>query len=300
MRLHVLNPVRSVLISLVTPIYWIADTPSRLMYWGETTMVSRATLIEENKQLRQKQQLLAGKLIKFEALQAENKRLHSLLNSSAIISDRVLAAEVIGVSSDPLLHSVVVNKGSTDDVVTGQPLIDSSGLMGQVVEVGFTSARVVLITDASHAVPVQVNRNGVRAVAEGTGLITELDIPHIPVTTDIKQGDLLVSSGLGGVFPSGYPVATVTSVNEDPGHAFLIVKAKPTALLNQRRNVLLVFLGKEKTSAFTGDVDLSVEEINSSEINAVKTEAIKYNDTDDVEVDDVIDDTETSPVLEEE
>lgn len=281
-RLNVLDPVRSVLTSLASPIYWIADTPSRFMHWGETTMVSRSTLIEENKKLREQQRLLAGKLIKFEALQSENKRLQSLLNSSTIISDRVLAAEIIGVSPNPLLHTVVINKGSIDGVVIGQPLIDASGLMGQVIEVGFTSARVMLISDSSHAVPVQVNRNGVRGIAEGTGLMTELNIPHIPVTTDIKKGDLLVTSALGGVFPSGYPVARVTSIEEDPGHLFLIVKAKPTAQLNQRRHVLLVFLGKEKKAATINDLDLSIEEITEIQTSKKPIEPKESQNKNDV------------------
>jgi rod shape-determining protein MreC len=134
-----------------------------------------------------------------------------------------------------------VNKGSKAGIYVGQPVIDANGLFGQVVEVGLYSCRVLLITDSTHALPVQVNRNGVRSVAEGIGLMHELELRHVAATTDIVEGDVLVSSGLGGRFPSGYPVATVTSVVHNPGQSFSTVKAMPLAQLNRSRHVLLVF-----------------------------------------------------------
>ena len=164
-----------------------------------------------------------------------------MLNSSALLQDDVLVAELIGVSPDPARHLVVLDKGEADGVFTGQPLIDANGLMGQVVEAAANSARVLLITDATHAIPVQVNRNGVRAIAEGVGRLDRLELRHVASTEDIEVGDLLVSSGLGGRFPEGYPVASVTEVIVDPGQPFARVIAEPKAALNRSRHVLLVF-----------------------------------------------------------
>ena len=172
---------------------------------------------------------------------AENTRLRALLNSTALLRNDVLVAELIGVSPDPVRHQMILNKGAVDGVYIGQPLIDEEGLLGQVVDVSELSSRVLLITDATHAIPVQVNRNGVRAIAEGTGVLGSLEIHHVAATTDIEEGDLLVSSGLGGRFPVGYPVALVSKVVRDPGHAFATVEARPVAALDRSRHVLLVF-----------------------------------------------------------
>jgi rod shape-determining protein MreC len=134
-----------------------------------------------------------------------------------------------------------LNKGASDGVFVGQPLIDADGLMGQVVEVSSDTARALLITDVTHSVPVQVNRNGVRAIAEGTGALGSLEIRNVSSNTDIQAGDLLVTSGLGGRFPEGYPVAVVKEVERDTGEAFARVVAVPSAALDRTRHVLLVF-----------------------------------------------------------
>jgi len=168
-------------------------------------------------------------------------RLRALLNSSALLRDDVLVAELIGVSPDPVRHQLVLNKGETDGVFVGQPLIDANGLMGQVVEVSAGHSRALLITDATHSIPVQVNRNGVRAIAEGTGALGTLESHHVSATTDIQEGDLLISSGLGGRFPVGYPVAVVSQIERDPGRAFARILAVPSAALDRSRHVLLVF-----------------------------------------------------------
>jgi rod shape-determining protein MreC len=164
-----------------------------------------------------------------------------LLNSSALLRDDVLVAELIGVSPDPVRHQLILNKGSTDGVHVGQPLIDADGLLGQVVEVSPVISRALLITDATHSIPVQVNRNGVRAIAEGSGSLTSLEVHHVSATTDIREGDLLVTSGLGGRFPVGYPVAVVKTIERDPGEAFARIVATPSAALDRSRHVLLVF-----------------------------------------------------------
>ncbi len=175
------------------------------------------------------------------ALSAENARLRQLLNSAAHVDDSVLIAELVAVAPDPLRHIVVINKGEDAGVYVGQAVIDGHGLVGQVIEVSRYFSRVLQISDTTHAVPVQINRNGVRAIAEGTGLVDSLSLAHVASSTDVKVGDLVVTSGMGGGFPPGYPVAVVTEVSEGEGQPFLKVKARPTAHLDQSRHLLLVF-----------------------------------------------------------
>jgi len=236
-----LGYARGALDTLLTPIYWIADLPTQIGQWQEVLFQSRDDLLQETERLRRENQVMQGRSLQMASLQADNTRLRGLLNSTALLRDDVLVAELIGVSPDPVRHQVVLDKGESDAVYVGQPLIDSDGLVGQVVEVGELTSRVLLITDSTHSLPVQVNRNGVRAIAEGVGSLHQLEIRHVAATTDIEIGDLLESSGLGGRFPTGYPVATVVAVERDPGQPFARILAKPTAALDRSRHVLLVF-----------------------------------------------------------
>lgn len=239
-----LDPLRAKLGSVVAPLYWVVDTPQSVLEWGQETFRTRHELQRENQELKAELLIHKRRLQRMAALAAENVRLRHLLNSAETVKDRVLVAELIGVSPDPLTHRVIVNKGREDGVFLGQPLLDAHGLMGQVVEVNEFSSQILLITDATHALPVQINRNGVRAVAEGTGDLYRLKLRHLANTVDVREGDLLVSSGLGQRFPVGYPVATVTSVVHDPGEPFARVEARPEAQLNRSRHVLLVFSGE--------------------------------------------------------
>lgn len=241
MRWQWLRQMQADLSSVATPFYWLADLPSRLSEWSSHTLEDWRSLAKENETLRRDNLVLTAKVAKMAALSAENARLRQLLNSSAHLDDSVLIAELVAVASDPLRHVVVINKGHNAGVYVGQAVIDAHGLVGQVIEVSAYFSRVLLITDNTHAVPVQVNRNGVRAIAEGTGLIDELQLSHVAATTDIKRGDLLVTSGLGGRFPAGYPVAVVSEVTRDSGQTFARVTARPTAHLDRSRHLLLVF-----------------------------------------------------------
>lgn len=241
LRLNRLETTRSVLDTIAAPIYWVADLPTRLGKWGDTHVRSRSQLLEDNDRLQRENLVLQGRSHQMASLQAENVRLRALLNSTAMLRDDVLVAELIGVSPDPVRHQLVLNKGEQDGVFVGQPLIDADGLMGQIVEVSLANSRALLITDATHSIPVQVNRNGVRAIAEGTGALGALDIHHVSATTDIQAGDLLVTSGLGGRFPVGYPVAVISEIERDPGEAFARIRAVPSAALDRSRHVLLVF-----------------------------------------------------------
>ena len=232
---------RAVLDTLASPVFWAANLPARFSEWTSAHTQTRTQLLEENERLRRENLELQGRSQQMASLQGENVRLRKLLNSSALLRDDVLVAELIGVSPDPERLQLVLDKGTSDGVFIGQPLIDADGLMGQIVEASSGSSRALLITDVTHSVPVQVNRNGVRAIAEGSGELGQLEIRHVSSNTDIQVGDLLVTSGLGGRFPEGYPVAVVTEVERDPGETFAHVLATPSAALDRTRHVLLVF-----------------------------------------------------------
>lgn len=233
--------LRQQVVDLRFPFYWLTDVPGDVSQWSEERLTSRAELLEENKALRTELLVLKRKLQQMAALTAENTRLRQLLNSADTIEDRVLVAELVGISPDPVRHRVMINRGEVDDVYVGQPVVDAFGLVGQVVEVGKRASVVLLITDSSHALPVQINRNGIRLVAEGQGDLSQLQLRYVSSTLDIQEGDLLVTSGLGQRFPAGYPVAVIESVNYDPGRPFAQVVARPMAELNRNRHVLLVF-----------------------------------------------------------
>lgn len=236
-----LEPVREKLSFLVTPFYQLTDIPRRINDWRKDLFVSRSDLKIENEALKAELLIHQRKLQQLASLAAENVRLRQLLNASEMLQDSVLIAELIGVSPNPLSHKVIINRGASVGVFKGQPVLDAFGLMGQVVEVSENSSTVLLISDSTHAIPVQVNRNGVRAIAEGSGDLNRLTLRHVSTNTDIREGDLLVSSGLGGRFPVGYPVAEVQTVVRDPGKAFLTVIVKPMARLDRSRHLLLVF-----------------------------------------------------------
>lgn len=240
-RFETLKPVRSQLGSVLTPFYWLADLPVRVWDGISDQFTSRSVLIAENEKLKAEALLMQRRLQKLAALTEQNVRLRELLNSSALVDEKVLVGELIGVDPNPFTHRILIDKGEKDGVFLGQPVLDARGLMGQVVEVMPYTSRVLLLTDTTHSIPVQVNRNGLRAIASGTGNPERLELRHVADTADIKEGDLLVSSGMGQRFPAGYPVATVKEVIHDSGQPFAIVRAVPTAALNRSRYVLLVF-----------------------------------------------------------
>jgi rod shape-determining protein MreC len=174
-------------------------------------------------------------------LESENERLRSLLASSFKLHDRVIIAELLAVDLQPFRHTVVINKGQREGAYDGQPIVDANGIMGQIVHTGPFSSTVLLITDPTHAIPVQVNRNGLRAIAVGTGQSHTLQLEYLPNNADIEKGDLIVSSGLGSRFPAGYPVGTVTEIKLDPAEPFAKVMVVPSARMEQSREVLLVW-----------------------------------------------------------
>ena len=239
-----LESVRDALSLLVYPIQLAVELPGSMSDWFNESLATRRKLQEEIDSLRTQHFMQQAQMQKFSALQEENMRLRELLDSSFEIGEKVLIAELMSVNLDPYKHQVMINKGELHDIYPGQPLVDAEGVMGQIVHAGPYTSTAMLITDTSHATPVQVNRNGLRSIALGSGTINRLELPYIPNSADIQPGDLLITSGLGGRFPPGYPVATVTAVQHDPGNAFASVVATPLAHLNRSREVLLIWPGQ--------------------------------------------------------
>lgn len=240
-RFDALKPMRSQLGMVLTPLYYVAELPVRMWDMVYLQVTSRADLIAENESLRAEALLIKRKLQKLAALTEQNVRLRELLNSSELVDERVLVAELIGVDPSASTQRVMINRGEKDGVFLGQPVLDAAGLMGQVVEVLPFSARVLLITDVSHSLPVQINRNGLRAIATGTGNTEWLELRHVGDTADIRVDDIVVSSGLGQRFPAGYPVGRVIQVNRETSQPFAEVRVAPSAKLNRSRYLLLVF-----------------------------------------------------------
>jgi rod shape-determining protein MreC len=236
-----LRSVRPALSVLVYPLHFTANLPLTVSNWAAETFSSYGDLQERNSTLEMENLLLRVKLQKLDALERENMRLRDLLDSSFKVGDRVLISELVAVDLDPYKQQVLINKGQNSGIFEGQPVVDADAVIGQVTNVNPFTATVLMISDASHSIPVQVNRNGLRAIAMGTGKVNLLKIPHLPVNADIQVGDLLVTSGLGGRFPAGYPVAEVTSVIHEPGQSFASVEARPKAKLDRIREVLLVW-----------------------------------------------------------
>lgn len=236
-----LGQIRAGLTVLFTPIQFLAQIPTRVGGAVLDFFRGDAALHEELQRLRQEQPILFARLEKYEALTAENTHLRQLLGSGALVADKAVAAELVEVASEPTRRTIVIAKGRQDGLYVGQPVIDAFGIRGQITEVGIHQSRAILITDPSHAIPVQVNRNGLLAVAFGTGDADSVAIRYLTASADIKEGDLLISSGLGGGFPFGYPVAKVAKIVNDPNESFLDIRATPVAQLGHHKEVLLIW-----------------------------------------------------------
>ena len=236
-----LDRVRQALSVVVYPVRVLVDLPFSTWQSARTTFTERQALIDENEQLRRERLESEFRLQRLAALEMENARLRELLDSTARVGSRALIAEILAVDLDPYRQRFDLNRGLIDGVYVGQALIDAQGVVGQIVRAAPFTAEAVLITDADHAVPVSVNRNGLRTIAVGTGDSGRLRLPYLTNNADVQVGDLLVSSGLGGVFPAGYPVGRVIEVHVRPDQAFAEVVAAPASALDRDREVLLVW-----------------------------------------------------------
>ncbi len=236
-----LDTVRNAIGATVYPLRVIVGAPVSLWRWTLDTTASRNQLQLENSRLNAERLLTKARLQRYSALEAENTRLRAMLEARVHVRDKVRVAEIMSASSNPFRHVLIVDKGTRDGVYKGQTLVDANGVVGQIIIAGILSSQSILISDPDHALPVEVNRNGLRTIAVGTGDYEQLDLPFLPNNADIRQGDLLVTSGLGGAFPAGYPVAVIDSVTRIPQEPFAIVTAKPAAALNQIREVMLIW-----------------------------------------------------------
>ncbi len=236
-----LDAVRDTIGTALYPLRIAVDAPTQLWDWISERTRSRNDLQRENEDLRREQQVIRARLLTTNALEAENARLREMLDAREQVEDRVRVAEILAVDANPFRHSLIIDAGYGDGVYEGQAIVDQDGVVGQVIEAGPITSEALLISDPGHALPVEVNRNGLRTIAYGTGEFGKLALPGLPNNADIRQGDLLVTSGLGGAFPSGYPVAVVSSVLRLPQQAFAEVQAEPVAALNQVREIMLVW-----------------------------------------------------------
>lgn len=247
---------RASIATALSPVYFLADLPAESSDWLGSTMSSREALQDQVSVLERRVLELSQASQQYLAVREENSRLRALLGSRERLGRDVLVAEIVGVLPGPDRHEVVIDKGSSDGLRDGLAVIDEYGMVGQVVETAGSSARVLLVSDVSHALPVQVVRNNLRGIASGSGQLDELQLDYVPDSADIREGDVLVSSGLAGRFPSGYPVGTVSAVTRGTGEAFASVQARPSAQLDRSRHVLVLFAPETDTATGLPEVGM--------------------------------------------
>ena len=236
--------VRGYLQTMVSPLQYFANAPKQIMNWASTNVVTRRQLMKENQDFRESELFFQEQAIQLSVVRSENERLRSLLSSPVRNEIKKMFAEILSVDSDPYSHQVVINRGANDGVYEGQPVLDEKGIVGQILHAGSSSSRVILISDISHAIPVRIQRNGLRLIASGSGQIDRLIHNFVPHSADVKEGDLLVTSGLGSKYPEGYPVARVVMVRTDESSEFATIYSEPVAQIDRLRYLLL--LSKEQ------------------------------------------------------
>jgi len=239
-RNNYLSILRNSIAIAIYPLQSAVEIPSRLTDWFDLRIKSKEILIKENQNLLSQQKINSSILQRYESLEQENERLKQILNAASNLDNKVEITRIISVNVNPYRHTIVIDKGERDGVYEGQVLLGADGVIGQILHTNFLTSEAILISDSDHALPVEINRNGLRTIVLGNGSYTKLDVPYIPNNADIEIGDLLVTSGLGGKFPSGYPVAKVDFIESDLSEQFYKVSAKPIAYLNQVREVMLL------------------------------------------------------------
>ena len=238
---NLLDNVRNVISIVLYPIERLVNLPPQLNQTLSDSLLSYQDVVTENTRLKEQQFIAQTKLLKLAALEKENIRLQALLGNSFTLGEQLLTAELLAVNLAPYEHTIALNKGSRFGIHKNQPVISVNGVVGQVTRSTAMRSEVLLISDPSHAIPVQINRNGLYSIAVGSGQINQLNLPYLPNNSDIRPGDLLITSGLGGTFPQGYPVATVTAVTRQPDKPFAIITATPKAQLDRLRELLIVW-----------------------------------------------------------
>lgn len=235
-----LRAVRSLASLITLPFHAVGELPSNVVtkvrsYYPDDSVY------RELEELRKKQLKLESHLQRYDALVAENSRLSRLLAAAQRSEDQVILASIVNAGLEPFSHRIIINRGAESDVFIGQPVIAPDGVLGQVSEVDLNQSVVTLVTDRSHGIPVQVQRNGLRTIVQGQGAADEVGVPYLPRLADIRKGDILVTSGMGGRFPAGYKVAEVVEIITDANAAFLSINARTTARIDFVKQVLLVW-----------------------------------------------------------
>lgn len=272
-RWHALETVRGAIESyIVYPLRYTINLPSQLVEWTDESLSSHELLLDENKKLHEQQLRAQVSLQKLSVLEKENDRLRKMLSAQPKVGELVLVAEILSIDLDPYKQQVILNKGRSKDLYIGQPIIDAWGVMGQVVHLGGYSATALLISDPSHAIPVQVNRSGLRSTAFGTGNSQLLELRYIPHNADIEVGDSINTSGLGGRFPPNYPVGRIVSIERSAGESFATVLAEPVAHLDRSREVLLVWHKRPVKDVETAE-KTELTKIKEAQIKADTSEA---------------------------
>jgi rod shape-determining protein MreC len=244
-----LGRIRRLLSVVAYPVQIAVASPFDGWNWFRDSVTTRDALRAEKTKLEAELRIAQFRLQRYEALEAESQRLRALRASTAGVTDRFLVGDVMNVDLDAFRERVLVDKGASDGVYVGQAVLDSGGVFGQVARVGQLTSEVILVSDAAHAIPVQINRTGLRTIAVGTGDMSLLKLPYLPTSADVIAGDLLVTSGLGGGFPAGYPVGTVADVKRDPAQSLADVDVRPAAALDRSRELLFVWLKPQAAEA---------------------------------------------------
>jgi rod shape-determining protein MreC len=237
-----LGKIRRLLSVVAYPVQIAVASPFEGWHWFRDSVSTRDALRADKTKLEAELRVAQFRLQRYEALEAETQRLRALRDNTASVTDRFLVGDVMNVDLDAFRERVLVDKGAGDGIYVGQAVLDSGGVFGQVARVGQMTSEVILVSDAAHAIPVQINRNGLRTVAVGTGDTNRLKLPYLPTSADVVAGDLLVTSGLGGGFPAGYPVGTIAEIKRDPAQSLADVDVKPAAALDRSRELLFVWL----------------------------------------------------------
>ncbi len=240
-RYHYMERLRTTLAASVYPLQWVVDAPFRLAHWLRDSVADRDRLRTENAKLSTQLRDAQIDLQTLAALREEVTRLRGLNEAADEFTKQRLIAQIMQVDLDPLRHRVLLNKGAKEGVFKGQPILDAHGVFGQITRVSPYTAEAIMISDPEHAIPVRVARSGLRTIAQGTGNLNRLRLPYLTGEADIKVGDTLIASGLGGVFPAGYPVGVVTRVTRDPAQTFADVDAQPAAKLDSDYEVVLLW-----------------------------------------------------------
>ncbi len=240
-RMSYQNSLRHYFYQLLAPLYQAVSQPIYSAQDLAQSFSHRQLLLAENQYLRDQNLQLQVRLQRFEDLIAENQRLQKLLGATPSAAEKILLAQVMAVDLDPFSRKMVLNKGTSHQVEIGLPVFDAQGVMGQIMEVSSLTSMVMLITDPDHTLPVQVKRTGLHTIAAGVGKKDSLKLLYLPNTAEIGIGDELITSGLGGRFPAGYPVAVVSQFQPVIGKPYAEATARPNALLDRNRDVLLVW-----------------------------------------------------------